>query len=77
MKRSLTAGIAAVLMTGGLFAAGNAAAAQPAFTDGPMLGSSDVGCTAQGCTSPLVKFLLVDLLGNLDSLSAGVPPQSR
>lgn len=78
MKRSLAAaGAAAALMTGGLFAAGSAAAAQPAFTDGPMLGSSDVGCTAQGCTSPLVKFLLVDLLGNLDSLSAGVPPQSH
>ncbi|WP_157126355.1 hypothetical protein [Nocardia mikamii] len=54
-----------------------ATGAQSAFTDGPMPGSSEVGCTAQGCTSPLGKFLLVDLLGNLDNLSAGVPPQSR
>ncbi|WP_258080761.1 hypothetical protein [Nocardia nova] len=36
-----------------------------------------LGVSERGCTSPLVKFLLVDLLGNLDSLSAGVPPQSR
>ncbi|NEW39789.1 hypothetical protein GV794_23845 [Nocardia cyriacigeorgica] len=74
MKRTLAAvAVVAALSPAAqlAIAAPASATTQPGFVDGPMLGSADVGCGAQGCTNPLVKFLLVDLLGLLNSGSAG------
>ncbi|MFE3446122.1 hypothetical protein ACFXNW_24100 [Nocardia sp. NPDC059180] len=74
MKRTLAAvAVTAALLPAAQFATAATASAAPqqAFVDGPMLGSADVGCGAQGCTNPLVKFLLIDLLGLLNSGSAG------
>ncbi|BDT86656.1 hypothetical protein GV791_17770 [Nocardia cyriacigeorgica] len=73
MKRTFAAvAVAAALLPAAQLATATTASAAPqqAFVDGPMLGSADVGCGAQGCTSPLVKFLLIDLPQLLGSGSA-------
>ncbi|BDU06165.1 hypothetical protein [Nocardia cyriacigeorgica] len=73
MKRTFAAvAVAAALVPAAQLATATTASAAPqqAFVDGPMLGSADVGCGAQGCTSPLVKFLLIDLPQLLGSGSA-------
>ncbi len=74
LKRMFAAvAVTAALLPAAQLATSAPAAAAPrqAFVDGPMLGSADVGCGAQGCTSPLVKFLLIDLPALLGSGSAG------
>ncbi|TLF73276.1 hypothetical protein [Nocardia cyriacigeorgica] len=74
LKRTFVAiAVTAALLPAAQLATATTASAAPqqAFVDGPMLGSADVGCGAQGCTSPLVKFLLIDLPELLGSGSAG------
>lgn len=62
MKRTIAAvAFAAAVFAPAQFATAATASAVVAPIDGPMLGSSDVGCGAQGCTSPLVEFILITL----------------
>lgn len=65
MKRTIAAiAFTAAVLAPAQVAAATAASAAPTVAtpvDGPVLGSTEEGCNAAGCSSPLAEFLLVTL----------------